>query len=283
MALKQRFMVKHQWSGVTLSLKPDSGQALLVESIEIDNTTPTEFTKVYIDRVMIAYLSTYNMYTNQFWIGRDQAKITTLMRTLFDKGIFKGFPVADGQELTIDYTGSGSPYVRVFYRIYDAEDINSEMENGSKAKEYLFYNYGTNTLQIDVDATGLIDKSLNPIEFPDFPYGAVVPAKTEIDIIGILIATHRKAAYVGDKMRWLKFTKEREVLFDPDRRGFYCAHGMNEFPFHAVYYEHPFNMFPEPITFKAGEELTLQMTIGTSNLAALAGLFCLVQKVRKVE
>jgi len=220
MPIKQRLMCKHEWTGPTLTLKPDVGEAFIVEEICVDNTTPTEFTRVLVDRVMLAYLSTYNMYVNQFWIGRDRGILTQLMRLLFDKGIFTGFPIAEGQEMTVDFTGSGSPYARVFYQVWDAADIKPQMENGTKALEYLHFNYGTNTDEATAATTATIDKCLSPIEFPDFPFGAIVPPKTEIDIIGFMVSPYRKAAYMGDCLRWLRFIKDREVLFDSDRLGF---------------------------------------------------------------
>jgi hypothetical protein len=143
------------------------------------------------------------------------------------------------------------------------------MQNAVGAKEYLHFNYGTNSAEIAIDGSGNFDKSLNPSEFPDFPFGAVVPAKTQIEIIGMLIGTHRKGVYFGDKCRYLKLSKGREVLFDSDRTGFYCAHGMNDYPFHAENYP--------------GDELIVNLSVGGVALAADGGLICLIEKVTSLE
>jgi len=283
MAVKQRFMQKTGWNVNTLTLKADPGEAFLVEEIKVATTDPVEFTKVTIDRVTVAYLSTFNIYTNQFWFSEDMATPPNLLKRLWKDGVFKGFPIAEGQEMVIDITGSGSPYVRMNYQVLEPGDIKMDQENGSHAKEYLFFNYGTNSAQINDGAEGKIDKSLTPIEFPDFPYGALVPPKCEIEILGIMVGTYRKAVQFNQYLRWLKLQRGREVLFDEDRRGFYVSGGMLDYPIHAYGIGRWYNPLPEPIKFGPGDELTLLVTVGGGNLLAEASLFCLVEKVRKIE
>jgi len=283
MAVKQRYMVKHGWNVSQLKLKADPGEAFLVEEIKVATTDPTEFTKVTIDRVTVAYLSTYNIYTNQFWFSKDMATPVQLMRELWNRGIFKGYPIAEGQEMIIDITGAGSPYVRAVYQVLEPGDIKADQENGSLAKEYLHFNYGTNSAQINDGASGKIDKCLTPVEFPDFPFGALVPPKMEIDILGILIGTYRKAAQFNQLLRWLKLVRGREVLFDEDRVGMYVAGGMLDYPFHAYGIGRWVELLPEPITFGPGDELTLEVSVGGGNLLADASLFCLIQKIRRLE
>jgi len=283
MAIKQSFMVKTGMGKDTLSLKADPGESILVKEIGVDNLANVEFAKVSIDRVTLAYLSAYDDKQNQFYFSRESAAYPNLMSYLFDKGIFKGFPVKEGQEFTLDISGATSNNSRIIYEIHEAGDMTDEMQNATGAKEYMFWNYGTNSAEIAADGNGDFDKCLTPAEFPDFPFGDIVPAKTQIEIIGLLIGTHRKGTYFGDKLRYLKFSKGREVLFDEDRTGFYCAHGMNYFPFHAEYYERPCVLFPEPLVFGPGDELVLNMSVGGVALAADGGLICLIEKVIKLE
>ena len=283
MAIKQSFMVKTGMDVDTLSLKANPGESLLVKEIGVDNLGNVEFAKVSIDRVTLAYLSAYDDKQNQFYFAREAAAFPNLMAYLYDKGIFKGFPVKEGQELTVDISGASSKNARVMYEIHEAGDMTDEMQNATGAKEYMFWNYGTNSAEIEANGNGIFDKCLTPAEFPDFPFGDIVPAKTQIEIIGLLIGTHRKGVYFGDKLRYLKFSKGREVLFDEDRTGFYCAHGMNYFPFHAQFYERPCVLFPEPLVFGPGDELVLNMSVGPDALPADGGLICLVERVTKIE
>jgi len=283
MALKQAFMQKTGWNVSTLSLKADPGEAFLVKEVKVATTDPTEFTKITIDRVTVAYLSTFNIYTNQFWFSEDMAQVPNLLKRLGQDGVFKGFPISEGQEMIVDITGAGSPYVRLNYEVYEPGDIKADQENGSLAKEYLYFNYGTNKSQILVGASGLIDKCLTPKEFPDFPFGATVPPKHEIDIVGILIGTYRKAEEFNNRIRWLRLIRDREVLFDEDRKGLYVAGGMLDYPFHAYGLGRWYNPLPEPLRFGPGDELTVEISVEALNLDADKSLFGFIEKVRRIE
>ncbi len=283
MALKEALMVKTKIGSDTLTLEAGVGEAFLIKGIYIDNAADVEFAKLSIDRVTVGYFSMWDDKQNQFGFALEKTAFPNLLSYLFDKGIFKGYPVKEGQTLTLDITGSNSNNSRVVYEVYEAGDITDEMQNAVGAKEYLHFNYGTNSAEIAIDGSGNIDKCLNPSEFPDFPFGDVVPAKTQIEILGLLIGTHRQGVYFGDKCRYLKFSRGREVLFDEDRTGFYCAHGMNNYPFHAEYYERTANLFPAPLVFGPGDELILNLSVGGVALAADGGLVCLIQKIISLE
>lgn len=283
MAVKEPLMVKTGISGDTLKLKADAGEAFVVEEIHIDNLAVIEFAKVLVDRVTCMYLSGYDNKQNQFYWSGDPAAYPNLMRTLYNKGVFGGIPIAVGQELTVDMTGATNNNARIIYRQVDPGDVTPELQNHIEGKEYLFFNYGTNTSNIATTAYGLVDKSLIPKEFPDFPFGATVPPKHNIELIALLVGSHRKGVYFGDNIRYLRLTKDRKVFFDEDRNGIYVTHGMNNYPFHAEYYERPGNLFPEPIVFNAGDELTVEVQAGAAQLDADASLFCFVEKVTRLE
>ena len=282
MGLLQKLMVKTKMGSDTLTLKADPGEAFLIKEIMIDNLSDVEFAKLSIDRVTLGYLSAWDNKQNQFGFARESTAFLNLLAWLFKEGIFKGYPVREGQEFTLDITGATNNNSRIVYEIYEPGDITDDMEGAAGAPSYLHFNYGTNTAQIEIDSNGNFDKCLTPAEFPDFPFGAVVPAKTQIEILGLLIGTHRQGVYFGDKLRYLKFSKGREVLFDEDRTGFYVAHGMNNYPFHAEYYERTVNLFPEPLVFSPGEELLLNQSVGGVALAADGGLICLIERVTKL-
>jgi len=282
MALKEPLMVKTAIGSDTLTLKADPGESFLIKEVNIDNLANVEFAKLSIDRVTIGYLSAYDNKQNQFWFAREAAAFKNLLGFLGDKGIFTGYPVKEGQEFKLDITGATNNNSRIIYEVYEAGDMKDDMENASGASSYLHFNYGTNSAEIAIDSDGNFDKSLTPSEFPDFPFGKVVPAKTQIEILGMLIGTHRKGVYFGDKCRYMKLSKGREVLFDEDMTGFYCAHGMNNFPFHAEYYERTINLFPVPLVFGPGDEVLFNLSVGGVALAADGGLICLIEKITKL-
>ncbi len=279
MALKEALMVKTAMASDTLTLEAAVGEAFLIKEINIDNVGVIEFAKLSINRATVGYLSVYDNKQNQFWFASEAAAPPNLLTFLAEKEIFKGFPVLEGETFTLDITGGTNKNSRITYEVYEPGDISRAMQNAVGSKEYLHFNYGTNSAEIAIDSDGNIDKSLNPSEFPDFPFGSVVPAKTQIEIIGMLIGTHRKGVYFGDKCRYLKISKGREVLFDTDRTGFYVTHGMNNYPFHAENYERPARLFPEPLIFGPGDELIINLSVGGVALAADGGLICLIEKV----
>ncbi|MBA7526363.1 hypothetical protein ES705_18525 [subsurface metagenome] len=67
----------------------------------------------------------------------------------------------------------------------------------------------------------LLDTSITPAEFPDFPAGRAVPAKMRIKLHGIhgCPVANMSSSQNGFYTTFLKLIREREVLLDEDRRG----------------------------------------------------------------
>ena len=68
----------------------------------------------------------------------------------------------------------------------------------------------------------LLDLSLSPAEFPDFPCGKSVPPRHKIDVLGLVGSPVIDMTDVSNYIvtDFCKLIKEREVLFDQRRRGF---------------------------------------------------------------
>jgi len=229
----------------------------------------------------------------------------TLLAYLGERGIFKGFPIAEGQTFTIEGMLRSDSITMIIYEIYDPEDISAEQENGSLSKEYLFLNYGTCGANITAPGDDLYDTPVSPAEFPDFPFGKVVPAKYEIDIHGICGSPrcpgeNDGTAYIFTK--FIKFVKEREVLFDEDRNGILFMHpstkvdsgidqtaeGFTLIGNYSAYDNNPPLMFPVPLTFLPGDELNIYLTTegGETTYPIIEPSeqeITLIQKVRRLE
>jgi len=229
----------------------------------------------------------------------------TLLSFLGEKGIFKGFPIAEGQTFTIEGMKRSDSITMIIYEIYDPEDISAEMENGSRSKEYLFLNYGNTGGNIVAPGDALYDNPVSPAEFPDFPFGKVVPAKYEIDIHGICGSPrcpgeNDGTAYIYTK--FIKLVKEREVLFDEDRNGILFMHpsanvesnidqtaeGFTLIGNFSAYDNNPPLMFPVPLTFLPGDELNIYLTTegGITTypiIEASEQEITLIEKVRRLE
>ncbi|MBA7654274.1 hypothetical protein ES703_62151 [subsurface metagenome] len=227
----------------------------------------------------------------------------TILKYLGDLGIFKGFPIAEGETLTLSGILGTNAITLIVYEQWEPGDISPEDENGSKSLEYLFLNYGDSGDNIDSAANTLYDNPVSPAEFPDFPFGKVVPAKHEIDIIGILGSP--RASGENNDTNWIytdfiKMVKDREVLFDDDRAGLLFSHpsknvesgidqtaeGFTMIGNLSEYDNNPPLMFPVPLTFVAGDELNIYLTTvagGTvPTLAADEQEIALIEKVRRL-
>ena len=146
----------------------------------------------------------------------------TLLGYLGRKEIFKGYPVAEGETFTIELCTDATAVKIVEYEIYDAGDITNEMENGSKSGTYLYVNYGGTGAVLQAVAEAVLDETNNPTEYPEFPFGGIVPAGQRMEMIGILASDVAPAANVTGTATYtdyLKFMRGREVLFDEDHNG----------------------------------------------------------------
>jgi hypothetical protein len=113
MALKEALMVKTKMGSDTLTLEAGVGEAFLIKEVNIDNLANVEFAKLSIDRVTVGYLSVYDDKQNQFGFAREKTAFKNLSGYLFDKDIFKGYPVKEGEIFTLDITGATNNNSRV--------------------------------------------------------------------------------------------------------------------------------------------------------------------------
>lgn len=237
------------------------------------------------------------------WAGF--AHVPTILEFLGQLGIFKGFPIAEGETLTIEgMEKDANSITQIDYEQWDPADIKPDQENGSKSKEYLFLNYANTGAAIETAGDQLYDTPVTPAEFPDFPFGGICPAKHEIEVIGILGSPFAPGENEGTNYtctKFLKLMKEREVLFDEDRNGLLfwarsaAADGLQDMKAEGFtmignlseYDNNPPLIFPVPLKFVAGDELKVYVTtvIGTAHkdIDIYEQELCLIEKVKRVE
>lgn len=227
----------------------------------------------------------------------------TVLSLLRRKGLFNGFPVGEGETFVISGVKAAGCLQMVLYSEFDAGDILPTMPNGSESAEYLLFNYGRTGAAITTAANHLFDTVQSPAEFPDFPYGKDVPAKTEVDIIGILasdIVDYRTSTdYVSSD--YIKLIRQRETMFDDDKNGLIMkgiigtanvadqiAKGMSMLGNFSDKDNRPPMLFDPVLTFVAGEELGVYLTTLAGSSVSAASLpdadteICLIEKIRKV-
>ena len=288
MALKQPFMVKENFAAATANLEITAkvGESLLINQLRVGALHSLGFTECLINRLSVGFFYTGDINANHLEQCSEADVLPNVFERLIQKEVFKGYPVAEGETFEIKPAVVGATVVGgIFYEVYDAEDIKSEMDCGSKGKNYTFLNYGTNTLEIAANAYGSLDKSRNPSEYPSFPFGEVVPAGHEIDVMGILLMDWQ--GYVDDTaagMRYLKLTKDRKVLFNDDRRGIYSTQGMSYFTWGPTRQTNTdIKLFPKPITFGPGDELNVELSAGGVAITAEDVMIAFILNVRRVD
>ena len=223
-----------------------------------------------------------------------------LLNLLYQKGIFKGYPVGEGQTFIVKNVGGTGAKCTIVYDKFDAGDITPAQENGTDSDTYMFVNYGQPSSAPTTSGDVLIDKALNPAEFPAFPFGTDVPAKTEIELIGILGSDVGRTSGTGTNKSvstFVKFIRERVVLFDDNKEGLIMTGsapssdgvnigvGQSLIGYYSDVDQRQPYMFEEPLTFGAGEELNVYITTsvqaGTQNLTTSDLEIALITRVRR--
>lgn len=285
MAIKNKFMVKADVGTADFTLKADEGESFLIKDVLFADSG-VEFSELLVDRMSILALTTKNAALNQNWFHFADIDRPGIIKILDKAGLWKGIPIASGQTLTVKTNYDGNKRCMVFYEIHEEDDIKAEMENGTKNKEYLFINYGSNAIAIANAAYGDFDTPILPSEYLNFPFGDVVPSGHEVDLIGVMTNRKNRAGTVNLGLPWTKLIRSREVLFDPDRGGIYTGSGQSLWGWGGRQYasQQPVSLLPEPITFKAGEELTIQQYNDSGGELAIAYLIIgVILKVRRLE
>jgi hypothetical protein len=227
----------------------------------------------------------------------------TLLKFLLDLGIFKGFPVAEGEKFVITGAKQAGAIQVVVYEIYDAGDITSDMENGSKADTYLYLNYGDSGANINITGDTLLNNSKSPAEFPDFPFGVDVPAGKRIEILGVLASDFAPKENDGTNYcytQYFKLVRGRKTLFDEDLNGILLNSGFTDalgdidivgegqslIGNYSDIDAKPPLIFPSPLVFEPGEELNVYLTTtrgGTGqNIDTDEQTVCFIQRVTPV-
>lgn len=210
----------------------------------------------------------------------------SVLAYLKKRGLFQGYPIAEGETFTVELCTAAAAVKVVEYEIHDVGDFVNTMDNGSKSDSYMYVSYGDSGGNIQAAADNLLNESNNPAEYPDFPYGAVVPSGTKIELIGILasdVAPALNAAAACTYTEYLKFMQGREVLFDEDHNGllYYApfADSIANSNMIAEGYSVGGNftqcdckephIFDPPIVFNEGEELSLSWHVVIAGVGAV--------------
>lgn len=282
--------VKRAETTKEFSLSADTGESFLIKLIIFADALTTGYPVFRVDRKTVGCYRGGTHGVSHLGYLLDAYLGYNLMDYLSNKGINLTIPIAEGQRFTVDRAGNTGAVVAV-YDIYDAGDITANMLNGSGSNEYNFLQYITASAALDSVGDHLLDVSLSPAEFPDFPCGQVVPARHTIEILGLVGQPVCQGGVdpAFSATQYVKLIKDREVLFDEDRAGL---------PFMAITnvtsakeYKTEFSLigdcvnvatglsdpsvglpllFDTPLRFVSGEELLVYLTVSLGTGGTLA-------------
>lgn len=288
------------------NLQADSGESFLVRRLYCKPSASDTYLVLRLDRKTVGVYRVKGHYGNHLSHIREDYIPMNLMAFLESKGINITIPVAEGQTFNVSRADEDGE-VLVVYDIYTAGDITANMPNGSDSKEFTFIQYMDAGDYPSVSGNALLNVSLSPAEFPDFPCGAVVPTRYKIDILGLCGTPVASKLYQGDYIgsTFVKLIKDRETLFDEDRNGIVFRSGSPSLSGAASYkcemsligngcewgsgtsndiHGEPL-IFEPKLSFLSGEELLVYMSFfsdgtrlleeGSIDLAAI--LHCLVE------
>ncbi|GAG98408.1 unnamed protein product, partial [marine sediment metagenome] len=169
--LKQGNCVKRVYGLTSLSLQAEAGHSLLVRRIYCEANSADTYLVLRVDRKTVGVYRVYGRGGNQLGYQHDSTFPLNLMEYLESKGINVTIPIAEGQTFSIDSINAGTEIVVVF-EDYDAADIRADMVNGTDSNEYTFLQYMTGSVTLSASGDMVMNTSLSPAEFPDFPCGA---------------------------------------------------------------------------------------------------------------
>ena len=205
----------------TYDLKADSGESFMIRKVTCFAPSEDSYITFRVDRKTVGVYRIKGKSGNHLGHAQTGWLHKNLMEFLEKRDINVSIPVAEGQTFTYNIS-AGNAHVCTYYDVYDAGDIRADMPNGSESKEYTFVQYLNAGTYPTASGDVLLNVSLSPSEFLDFPCGEVVPPRHKIDVLGLV------GSPVGDDTDsanyivtdFCKLVKEREVLFDQRRRGF---------------------------------------------------------------
>lgn len=218
--LLQSNMVKRLTASGGGDLEAKAGESLRVTRIECIPSSSDTYLTVRVDRVTTAFYRVKGKSGNHLGTNHVDYLKRNIMEFLARMGVNVTIPVAEGQTLNISrYAEAGN--VMVIYDRYSAGDVLATDPNGSESNSITFLQYAKIGTTPAASGDHKLDTAITPSEFPDFPCGKVVEARHKVDLLGVAGCPFNNAdtGPKGFATTFMKFVKNREVMFDNDRNG----------------------------------------------------------------
>lgn len=300
MAIKRLLEVYNGIDSVSIPVKV--GESILVKDIIVHKFgTACDLLKIYVDSVQVGEIYIGTIHGNPLIGTSNLYGKQTLLNYLYNKGLWRGIPVEEGQTLQVTaYNGSGV-YISVIYEVHDAGDLSSTNPNGSEASERDLITYG----RVGSVSSGecLYNSATYGVIVGGFPFTDKVPPAYEVHVKGVLFQDIMKISGTGankSKSMYLKFIKEREVLYNNQLAGLpyfgdttktsdgtYNGTGLSVGGVYTDLNSKEPYILPEPIVNVEGQKLEIylgvQVISGTLNITTndtLLGLIVTQKRLR---
>ena len=279
MALRQSDMNEVVLGTGDLSLQALEGESLLVKDVltaggSAAHMQITVGQRTVFDARITGALGNHTAFPPGF-TNTQRGEGLSLFRKLYEMGIWRGIPVPSGYTLTLTGVAQANAVQMVVYARYDEGDIQANAPNGPEGGELDYLIYGTSSASITTATDTELSTVVNGSEFDAFPFGANVPANTDITLYGILASTFAPSQHDGTDdigTSYLKLTRQRTVLGDKNRAGYLLYErpvtesadqvgaGQSAIGnYNDVDSRLPF-FWPEPLVFNGGEELLVELS-----------------------
>jgi len=218
--LLQANMVKRITASGGGDLEAKSGESFRVKRIECIPSTNDTYLTIRVDRVTCAYYRVKGLGGNHLGTNHVDYLKRNIMEFLSRNGVNVEIPVAEGQTLNVSrYAETGN--VIIVYDKHSAGDVLATDPNGSGSNTVTFMQYASIGTTPTASGDHKLDTAITPSEFPDFPCGKVVEARHTIELLGVAGSPfiNAEAGPASWATSFMKFVKDREVLFDSDRNG----------------------------------------------------------------
>lgn len=273
------FREKTVLSASEIGLLPAPGRSYKITDIAVETTESEDFATLRSGLASVGYYGVGDSDHNHLSLFPDISSPQSLRKFLEQTELVVDYPVIEGDIFSVRLANVAA-LIKICYEEYDAADMTADLPNGKAAKQLLLPLYGTNSKTLDAEGYLLIDKMLTPPEFPNFPFEAVVPTGRTFRLHAILALDISHNSYTGStdtimNTKYLRLTKNREILFDSEMHGFIVIgdgaaagsintklnNGTNQLPFVGNSAAGGFFMLPEDIEFKSGDELISEVYI----------------------
>ena len=286
----------------SLTLNPVPGRSFKITSIQVKTSQTEDWATLKSGLSSVGYFSVGDEDHNHLPLFPDISNPESLLHFLETSEFVTAYPVVEGDPFQVRL-GNAADLIKIEYEEYDAADMTADMPNGKASPQLLLTLYGTNKTAVTAAGYASIDKLLNPKEFTSFPFESVVPTGRSFKIHALLCLDVSDNDYPGsvDKIhntKYLKLTKNREVLYDSDMNGFYVAgtgavagsintvvnNGTNQLPYVGNDKAGGFFLLPADLVCDPGDELNIEVSIDGEfgTLAAEVLRVCLVTTSTKV-